>query len=83
MHFVNSILSSLHLIMIMPTSFTLTLFSEEVGVMERELFDLLGGGGGGGGGAFVRLLYDWSRRLLMLLLLLRKPLLKGRSEVRE
>lgn len=64
--------------MTLPTSFILTLFSEEVGVTERELLALPGGGGGGGGGAFVLLLDDWSRRLLMLLLLLSKPLLKGR-----
>lgn len=68
--------------MTLPTSFTLTLFSEKVGVTEREL-DLLGGGGGGGGGAFVLLLDGWSRRLLMLLLLLSKPPLKENSKVRK
>lgn len=59
----------------LPTSFTLTFFSKEGGVIERDLLDMLegGGGGGGGGGAFLLLLDGGSRRLLMLLLLLSKP----------
>lgn len=82
---INIILSvfTLLLIMAMPTTFTLTLFSKEVGVTERELLDLLGGGGGGGGGAFVLLLVGWSRRLLMLLLLRSELLLGEKSRVRK
>lgn len=72
-----------HFIVALSILFTLTLFSKEVGVNERELLDLLWGGGGGGGGAFVSLPDGWSRRLLMLLLLLSNPLLKGKSKISD